>query len=102
MDIKAAQPVVQSKSGGKKLIENQDKTEYAEILYVSPPNNTQASSTSPKTIPTTATIEDEIKNNKPKEIEIKWCFITDRYSLKNWAYGYAVFFHSKQGVSILL
>lgn len=71
LDIKAAQPVVQSKSGGKKLIENQDKTEYAEILYVSPPNNTQASNTSPKTIPTTATIEDEIKNNKPKEIEIK-------------------------------
>lgn len=56
LDIKT-QPVVQTnRPTGKKLIENPDKTEYAEILYVSP----QTSAT-----------KDGESENKSKEIEIK-------------------------------
>lgn len=57
LDIKT-QPVVQTnRATGKKLIENPDKTEYAEILYVSPQ--------------TSASKDDNESENKSKEIEIK-------------------------------
>lgn len=57
LDIKT-QPVVQTnKTTGKKLIENPDKTEYAEILYVSPQ--------------TSASKDGSESEHKSKEIEIK-------------------------------
>lgn len=46
-----------NKTTGKKLIENPDKTEYAEILYVSPQ--------------TSASKDGSESENKSKEIEIK-------------------------------